>query len=106
MSNDRLKENIQDTIDDLQEIAELFYQQSDKEAFEKFITTIDDIGVLIDCLNEYYEETGLIEFDKEKIYNILNDSMKAFQDDDKILMVDILQYDFSEYLESILSHMS
>lgn len=106
MDNRILKENVQEIVKELREIAELFYQQNDSEAFEKFDLTIDKIENLIDNLNKYYEENREIEFNKEKICSILSEAMEALESEDKILMADILQYDFVEYIEEIFNKIS
>ena len=37
------KEQIQNTIDKVQEVVDLFYQQNDKDALGKFVVTLEDM---------------------------------------------------------------
>ena len=43
--------------------------------------------------------------DEGKIFSILSDAMEALQSDDKVLMADILQYDFIEYISDLVENM-
>ena len=96
------KEQIQNTIDKVQEVVDLFYQQNDKDALGKFVVTLEDMTSAIDNLAA--ENPGF-EMDEKKICNILNDAMGALQSDDKVLMADILQYDFVEYISGLIENM-
>lgn len=99
------KEQIQNTIDKVQEVVDLFYQQNDKDALEKFVVTLEDMTSAIDNLAVYKAENPRFEMDEKKICNILNDAMGALQSDDKVLMADILQYDFVEYIGGLIENM-
>ena len=41
----------------------------------------------------------------KKIFSILSNAMEALESDDKVLLADILQYDFIEYIESLVEKM-
>ena len=99
------KEQIQNTIDKVQEVVDLFYQQNDKDALGKFVVTLEDMTSAIDNLAAYKAENPGFEMDEKKICNILNDAMGALQSDDKVLMDDILQYDFVEYISGLIENM-
>lgn len=99
------KEQIKDTIDNVQKVVDLFYQQNDKEAFDMFTGVLDDMSAAVQNLASYKEKNIQFEMDEIKIYNILNDAMEALQSDDKVLMADILQYDFIDYINELLEHM-
>lgn len=43
--------------------------------------------------------------DDKKIFSILSNAMEALESDDKVLLADILQYDFIEYIESLVEKM-
>lgn len=100
-----IKKQIKNTIDKVQEVVDLFYQQNDKDALEKFTVTLEDMTIAIDNLAAYKTEHPDFEMDEGKICNILNEAMGAFQSDDKVLMADILQYDFVEYINDLLDKM-
>ncbi len=99
------KEQIKNTIDKVQEIVDLFYQQNDKDALEKLAVTLEDMTITIDNLMAYKTENPDFEIDEQKICSILNDAMGALQSDDKVLMADILQYDFIEYISELVENM-
>ena len=44
-------------------------------------------------------------YDDKKIFSILSNAMEALESDDKVLLADILQYDFIEYIESLVEKM-
>jgi hypothetical protein len=99
------KAQILEAINKVQEVVDLFYQQNDKDALEKFAVTIEDMTKAIDNLATYKAENVQFEMDEMKIFNILNEAMEAFQSDDKVLMADILQYDFIEYISKLAENM-
>lgn len=99
------KEQIENTIERLQEVLDLFYQQNDKQAFEQLDKILDEITKTVDNLALYKTLHVDFELDEQKVYNILKDAMQALQADDKVLMADVFQYDFIEYLNELLENM-
>lgn len=99
------KEQIENTLVKVQEVVELFYQQSDKEAFEMFTGVLENMATAIDNLAIYKSENPGFEMDEQKIAEILKDAMDALQSEDKVLMADILQYDFIEYINELMDKM-
>ena len=47
------KEQIKNTINEVQEVVDLFYQQNDKDAFDKFLIVLEDMTKAIDNLAIY-----------------------------------------------------
>lgn len=101
----REKEQIIGTIDKVQEVVDFFYQQKNKEAFEKLTVTIDEMIVTADNLMSYKNEHESFEFNEIKLCEILKDAVNALEAEDEVLMADILQYDFMEYINDLLEHM-
>ena len=99
------KEQIKSTINGVQEVVDLFYQQNDKDAFEKFMFVLEDMTKAIDNLAVYKNSNPEFVMDEGKIFSILSDAMEALQSDDKVLMADILQYDFIEYISDLVENM-
>lgn len=97
-----LKKQIADTINNIQEVVDLFYQQNDKDAFQKFENTILEMTKAIDNLYLYKNENTDFELDDENICKILRETMEALESGDNVLMADILQYDFIEYINTLL----
>ena len=86
------KEQIKNTINEVQEVVDLFYQQNDKDAFDKFLIVLEDMTKAIDNLAIYKNTNPGFVMDDKKIF-------------DKVLLADILQYDFIEYIESLVEKM-
>ena len=105
------KEQIKNTINEVQEVVDLFYQQNDKDAFDKFLIVLEDMTKAdrktkaIDNLAIYKNTNPGFVMDDKKIFSILSNAMEALESDDKVLLADILQYDFIEYIESLVEKM-
>ena len=99
------KQKVVSTTDEIHEVIELFYEQNDKEAFEKFNLAIGNIMSMVDILHDYKNTNMDFEFDEIKVCNILKEAMDALQSDDKVLLADILQYDFVEYMNDLAEQM-
>ncbi len=99
------KELVIKTIDDVRDTVDLFYQQKDSEAFSKFIVVLEEMTDTIDVLFAYKNEYDEFEMDEKKVCDILKDAMEALQNSDSVLLADILQYDFVEYIEEIVENM-
>lgn len=97
-----LKEQVEETIKKVQEVVDLFYQQNDKAAFEKFESAIANITMTVDKLYLYRKEHPDFEISEDNIYKILKDAMDALETGDNVLMADILQYDFIGCIDEIL----
>ena len=101
----RQKEILESTINDIKETVDLFYQQKDTEALKKFETVIGGMVNSMDALVEYRNDNESFEFDEVKISATLTDAMNALQDGDLVLLADILQYDFIEYMQELIDNM-
>ena len=99
------KKIVQKTLEDVRETVDLFYQQKDAEAFEKFIITLEEMTNAIDVLHTYKSNHDNFKMDENKVCDILKDAMEALQNSDSVLLADILQYDFVEYIEEIIDNM-
>ena len=101
----RQKEIIESTIEDIKDTVDLFYQQKDAEALKKFEIVIGGMMNSMDALVEYRNENESFEFDEQRISNTLTEAMNALQDGDLVLLADILQYDFLEYMQELKDNM-
>ncbi len=99
------KDIVSKSVKEIEEVVELFYQQKLQEALIKFEGVIGSIMTSIDTLFIYKSEHEEFELDEVKITNILKDAMKALEDGDMVLLADILQYDYLEYMQEILDNM-
>ena len=59
----------------------------------------------INNLSTYKNTNPGFAMDDKKIFSILSNAMEALESDDKVLLADILQYDFIEYIESLVEKM-
>lgn len=101
----RQKEIIESTIEDIKDTVDLFYQQKDAEALKKFEIVIGGMMNSMDALVEYRNDNESFEFDEQRISNTLTEAMNALQDGDLVLLADILQYDFLEYMQELKDNM-
>lgn len=99
------KDTVQKSVKEVEEVVELFYQQKLKEALTKFEVIIGGMMTAIDVLFTYRIEHEEFSLDEVKITNTLKDAMGALQDSDMVLLADILQYDYLEYMNELLENM-
>lgn len=99
------KELVQKSVNEVEEVIDLFYQQKLQEALNKFETVLSGIMTSIDILFAYKAENEEFVLDEGKLTNILKDAMGALEDGDMVLLADILQYDYLEYMQELLDNM-
>lgn len=99
------KDIVKKSVIEIEEVVELFYQQKLQEALDKFQGVIGRIMTAIDTLFTYKAENDGFQFDEVKITNTLKDAMGALEDKDMVLLADILQYDYLEYMNELLENM-
>ncbi|MCD7824806.1 MAG: hypothetical protein LUH14_02395 [Clostridiaceae bacterium] len=93
------------TINELQENVELFYQQKTEEALQQFDGILAKLATMIDVLFQYKTSHEGFSLDEEKIKGALVEAMNALEERDMVLVADIMQYDFVEYIEGLLGEM-
>lgn len=99
------KELVVNTIERIKETVDLFYQQKQKTALNELNTVLVDITASIDVLFEYKAAHTEFALDEAKITESLKEAMEALQNMDTVLLADILQYDFVEYMEELVQNM-
>lgn len=99
------KDIVAKSVTEIEEVVELFYQQKLQEALDKFQIVIGSIMIAIDALFTFKAEHEGFAFDEVKITNTLKDAMNALEDKDMVLLADILQYDYLEYMNELLENM-
>lgn len=99
------KEIVENAIQIIRETTELFYQQKVKEAYNKMQETIDHMVKAVDILHGYKSEHESFGLEEERLVTSLTDAMNAMQDGDTVLLADILEYDFVEYLQELTEQM-
>lgn len=99
------KDIVQKLVNEVEEVIELFYQQKLQEALNKFYSIIGRMMNAIDTLFMYKAENKEFILDEAKIINTLKEAMAALEDRDMVLLADILQYDYLEYINELLDNM-
>lgn len=100
------REIVENAIQVIRETTGLFYQQKIKEAYDKMQNTIDGILKAVDTLHAYKNENKAFGLDEDRFVTSLTDAMNAMQAGDTVLLADILEYDFVEYLQELTEQMS
>ena len=96
------EEEVAEALETLQHNLELFYQQKNEEALAKNNENIELIEKIITTLVKIQEDEKVVECDENKLLKVLRDTVAAMEQRDYILMADIIQYDFVEYVQDIL----
>jgi len=99
------KNLVEKSIKDVEEVIELFYQQKLQEALNKFETVLGSMMTAIDNLFTYKAEHEGFKLDEAKLTNTLKDAMGALEQGDMVLLADILQYDYLEYMQELSDNM-
>lgn len=99
------KQMIMDTLDEIRGKAELFYQQKTGEALQQFDGVLQKILAIVDAIFAYEQEHKEFELDADKLKGTLTEAMQALEEGDMVLLADIIQYDFIEYVEQLLDQM-
>ena len=94
-----------DTMEKLKKTVDLFYQQIQKEALDSLNVVIGEIMKAMDELFAYKAANQEFEMDEERLTNSLKECMGAIEAADYILVADIFQYDFIEYMEELAEQM-
>lgn len=93
------------TIDIIQQTTELFYQQKERDGFQQMNQTVAAITEMVDVLHQYKEGNASFAYDEAQVLKSLTEAMEAMEAGDTVLLADILEYDFVEYLQEVISTM-
>lgn len=96
------KELIKNDLVNIKESVDLFYQQKTGEALQQFGTVLDTVVAMVDTLFHYKESHDEFSMDEERVKSVLTEALAALEDNDMILLADIIQYDFVEYIEDLV----
>ena len=97
---------IEETICELQETLDLFYQQKSGAALKKLDVVLGKLAEAMDALFTYKAEHDDFVLDEAKLTNSLTEAMEALQAGDHVLLADLLQYDFLEYLQELIEQIN
>jgi len=99
------KELVGKTLEEVRESVDLFYQQKTGEALQQFDVVLGKVMTMVDTLFAYKESHEGFALDEEKVKSALTEALGALEEKDMILLADIIQYDFVEYVEELLDGM-
>lgn len=102
---EELKNKIQDTIQKIDAVVELFYQQKNQEAYTQLEPVLIEMMNTIDGIFAYKAEHEEFEMDEAGLAEVLKTTLSAMEDKDAILMADILKYDVIEKFEGICGNL-
>lgn len=95
------KDIINKTVTAVKTTTELFYQQKNAEGYASMEQCIASIMEMVNVLHAYKETNPEFPFDEERIVASLTEAMQAMEAQDLVLLADILEYDFVEYLTEL-----
>lgn len=97
----QIRKNIRDVIDIIQSTTELFYQQKTAEGYAAMDQTIGAIGQVVESLHQYKQTEEGFDFDEARVAASLTEALEAMEQKDTVLLADVLEYDFVEYLKEL-----
>ena len=89
-------EILQTVILSIEETTTFFYQQKDKEGYEKLNESLTAIGLAMDIIHKLSAGNERFVAVEKNINGYLNDAMEALAMKDSILLADILLYEIAE----------
>ena len=92
---ENIHEIIDVTIDMINTMTELFYQQKTNEAIAGMNALLDSILIISEVIAK---NDGIMEEEKSKLVLVLNAALEAMQQADYVLLADILKYDMNDVL--------
>lgn len=93
-----LKQNIDEIILLISETTDFFYQQKDKEGYDKLNITL---GKLMDFTIQLQNHLEDLDFDNDKFNSDLMEVMNSLETKDTVMLSDILVYEITEQLQGI-----
>lgn len=99
------KESVIEIIQQIEQNMELFYQQKDEEALKEFNLVLREIMAMVDILFAYRENHLDFSVDEDKIKSSLAEALNALESRDLVLLADVIQYDFVEYVNELVEKM-
>jgi KaiC/GvpD/RAD55 family RecA-like ATPase len=96
-----LKEQIEKSMAQMDDVVEMFYQQKTKEAYLQLDVVLGSFAENIESLCEYQQDHPEIGIDVEALTESLKEALSAMEERDAILVADVLKYELLEKLEGI-----
>lgn len=96
-----IKKNIQERIQSMDAIAELFYQQQDGKGMEELNAELPRLVTAIDEMYLYKQEHEDMLFDDTQINEALQQMLSSMEEKDYILLADVIKYEMIEKFQAI-----
>lgn len=103
MSNE--KDLLINTLNLIHNNTELFYQQKKSEGYAMMQQTVEKITEIVNVLHNYKEVHQELPYDEVQVLSSLSEVVEAMENKDTVLLSDILEYDFVEYLQGVADAM-
>lgn len=99
------KKMVLEIIGKIEQNMELFYQQKNMEALDEFQQVLVMMMNMVDAVFAYRDTHEEFEVDEEKIKDTLTEAMSALESKDYVMLADVIQYDFVEYVQELAETM-
>lgn len=100
---ENIREQIERSIHEINEVVEMFYQQKTQEAYAQLDPVLGNLLAAIDVTVAYQQEHSELEIDVNGLTEALKEALAAIEEKDAILMADILKYEVIEKLEAMMA---
>lgn len=97
----KVKIEIEQLLDEMTEVSDLFYKQQNAEANDKLILVLNHIEIIVNDLRNMNDNNDTLLYDEPKINSILYTAMTAIENKDYILLADLINYELKEQFEAI-----
>lgn len=95
-----IKNKIDHTLEGIQEVVDLLYQEKINQGYQKLNMVIVQIANTIEDVFEYKNNND-VDIDEAKFNSALQEALNAMEEKDIVLLADILQYEIMEQFNEI-----
>lgn len=103
---ENIKQQIEQNIEEVDAVVELFYQQKTQEAYSQLDSVLGKLMAVIEMVAAYQQEHTEVEIDITGLTDALKEALSAMEERDAILMADVLKYEVIEKLEALIENLS
>lgn len=96
-----IKKNIQERIQSMDAIAELFYQQQDGKGMEELSAELPRLVTAIDEMYLYKQEHEEMLFEDTQINEALQQMLSSMEEKDYVMLADVIKYEMIEKFQAI-----
>lgn len=100
-----LKQALQLSLEKIEEVTDLLYQQKEHDAYVLLNDTLLVISDTMQLLFTWYTENSVDSSSQQEMVQILTQAMEAMESKDTVMLADTLKYELGERFESILNEL-